>query len=139
MVRITVHEANVLSVGNDLDDVARKQRSFAPCSPGPMKNRATLKMSTASDQCQPIAQRLRLAAPEFDGFVWPHHPSFVIRMQVDRNVAKCSTPFHHVGVIVRVGNGDGRDSAQSVDRFDQGFIQKRNAVPQNVAMRCSQK
>ena len=39
---------------------------------------------------------------------------------------------------MRVGDGDGRDAAHRLDRLDHGFIEQRQAVPQDVGLRRAQ-
>src|ERR1700722_2340351 len=35
---------------------------------------------------------------------------------------------------MRMGDGDGGDTAQCLDRLDNGFVQQRNTVPQDVGL-----
>src|SRR2546429_4756688 len=58
VVRVAVHEADVLAVGYDLDDIAAQQRPFSTDRTGPMQDRATLKVSATANERQAVAESL---------------------------------------------------------------------------------
>ncbi len=54
------------------------------------------------------------------------------------NAAECLAPFHHGRVVVRMRDCDALDPAHGVDHLDRGAFDQRDAVPQNIAVRCAQ-
>src|SRR5207248_2612495 len=93
-----------------------------------------VKMPAATYQSQALGQRPRLAVPEHDSLVWPHHPLAVGGVQVDRNTTESPAPLDHAGIVMGVGNGDGRYATHRLERLNHCFIDQRQAVPQNVSL-----
>ena len=56
-------------------------------------------------------------------------------MQVDGNSPERLAPLHHRSVILRVGDRDRRDAAQSLQHIDCGVVDQGKTLPQHVACR----
>ncbi len=52
MVRVAVHEADVLAVWHNLEDVGRQQSTLSVCPARPMQDRAALEVTAAANQRQ---------------------------------------------------------------------------------------
>src|SRR5262249_55094528 len=59
-------------------------------------------------------------------------------VQMDGNAAEGAAPFHHRGVVMRVGDGDAGEPAERLHDLDGGGIDERDAVPQNIAFGSAQ-
>jgi len=57
-------------------------------------------------------------------------------MKKDRRVAEGPAPLNHRCVIVWVRDGNCVDTTECVDRRPGVSVEERNAVPQNVSLRC---
>jgi hypothetical protein len=68
-----------------------------------------------------------------DHGIGPHDPLPVGGVQMDGHAAEGMAPFHHGGVVVRVGDGDTGEAAEPLHDLDGGGIYERDAVPQDVA------
>src|SRR5258705_9676012 len=78
-------------------------------------------------------QRQSIALPQLDGGVGSHDPLPVGGVQMDGNAAEGAAPFHHRGVVMRVGDRDAGKPAEPLHDLDGGGIDERDAVPQNIA------
>jgi hypothetical protein len=54
------------------------------------------------------------------------------RVQVDRHSSERAAPLNHRGVVVRVGDRDGRNPAEPIQQVDGRFVDQGDAVPQHV-------
>ena len=135
VVRITVHEADVLPIRNNLNNIAGQKRSPPSASATPVQDGSTLEMATAADQSQPVAQGVRLAIPVDDGWIGTHDPLPVGGMEVNRRISESAAPLDHARIVVRMGDGEGRKAAHCLDCLNQCLIEQRDAIPEDVA-RC---
>jgi hypothetical protein len=78
-------------------------------------------------------ERQSIALPQLDGGVGPHDPLPVGGVQMDGNAAEGAAPFHHRGVVMRVGDRDAGKPAEPLHDLDGGGIDERDAVPQDIA------
>src|SRR5215813_3860424 len=58
---------------------------------------------------------------------------------MDRYIPECSAPLHERRVEVRMRDSDGAQSAECVDQGDRGIIDQRDAIPQDVPLKRTQK
>src|SRR4029453_14671297 len=58
-------------------------------------------------------------------------------MKVDRDAAERAAPFHHCCIEVRVRYTDNLQATERIDQRDRRRVQHRNAVPQNISIRCT--
>src|SRR5260221_134313 len=68
----------MLPVGDDLNDVARQQRTRPVSALFPVQNRAALEVTTTANERQLVTQALGFADPGDDGLVRSHHPLPVV-------------------------------------------------------------
>jgi anaerobic magnesium-protoporphyrin IX monomethyl ester cyclase len=95
VVRIAVHEADMLAVRRDLDDVARQQRATAIGSARPAEDCSPLEMSATANQRQIVGERFGFAFPEDDRVVRPHHARAVGGVEIDGDASKSAAPLDH--------------------------------------------
>src|SRR5437879_2720138 len=53
VIGVGVHEADVLAVSDNLDDVAGQQRPLAACAALPVQHRAAIEVTATANECQP--------------------------------------------------------------------------------------
>ncbi len=131
-VRVAAHEGDELAVGNHLHDVAGQKRAAPPRALRPMQHRAAGEMAAAADERHAARERKRIAVPELDRRVGPHHPFAVGGVQMNGRVERMR-PFDHRRIIMRMRDGDADEAAEPLDDGDRGLVEERDAVPQHVA------
>ncbi|MDB5388468.1 MAG: hypothetical protein JWM11_4114 [Planctomycetaceae bacterium] len=85
----------MLSIGDNLNDVAGQEGSLVASAVFPMQDNTTFEVAATANQCQPLAQRFRFAVPESNDLIWPHDPLAVSSMQLNRDAAESPAPFNH--------------------------------------------
>src|ERR1700730_18030348 len=73
-VRVTVEEADIAAVRDDLERVAGEERATALRARHPMEGGAPREMPAAANHRYALDEWLCLSLPEDDGIVGPHHP-----------------------------------------------------------------
>src|SRR5579864_5166665 len=131
-VRVAAHEGDEFAVGYHLHDVAGQERAVAVAALRPMQHRAAGKMAAGADQRDAVGKLERIAVPEFDRRIGPHHPLAIGGMKVDRRIEGVR-PFDHRRIIMRVRNSDADQSAETFDDLKGRLVEQRDAVPQHVA------
>ena len=73
-----------------------------------------------------------------DHRIRPHDPLPIGGVQMDGGPAEGVAPLHHRGIVVRMGDRDGGDAAETSHDLNRGFIDEGDAVPEDVADRRAQ-
>src|SRR5437762_12683908 len=99
-IRVAAHKTDVAAVLRHGDDVARKQRAFAPATAGrcgPVQHRAAFEMSAAIDEREAVPKREGCSFPKLNArsrVRGTHDPFAVGSVQKDLRV-KTVGPFDH--------------------------------------------
>ena len=139
-IRIAVHETDVPAIGAHLGHVAGHQRTASLFAGSPMQYLKSAEMAANADEREVVIQAMRLALPEHNYGIRILYPFAVGFVQIDGNAAECATPFDHTGIVMRMGNRNGRQSTERLHKLDGARINQTDAVPQNSAvLRLQQK
>src|SRR4051794_38341538 len=94
-------------------------------------------MPAAADERQTAPRhRFRtIALPEGNRLVGTGNPGAVVGMKEHRHATAGAAPLRHPGEEVRVGDGDRRQTAPTLDLVDRVVIDEADAVPQHIAGR----
>src|SRR5450755_1003204 len=92
-------------------------------------------MASTTDQLQAAGKIQSFSMPEADAIVGAHHPSLVVRVNINIDISKSAAPFHHARVIVRVRDRYRGGPAQAFDAVDGCVVQQADAIPQNISRR----
>src|SRR5579871_85128 len=137
-VRNAAHEREGLAIQVRDGHVGRAHRSLAPRSGRPVKHRSTGEMPAATDQRDALLQLEAFALPELDAAIRLPHPFGVVRMKMHRHISERSAPINKRRVEVRMRNGDGAQSAKSVNQRDRSVVDQGDAIPEDVPFRRTQ-
>ena len=91
-------------------------------------------MAANANESEIVVQPMRLAFPEHDRGIRILHPFAFRLVQIDGNAAERATPFDHAAVIMRMGNGDGSQTAERFHQPDGAGIKQADAIPQDSAI-----
>ena len=104
-----------------------------------MQHRSAGEVPAAADQRDTFQQFEFLALPELDAVVRPPHPLSIVGVEIDGYAAEGPAPIDKRRVEVRMRNGDGTQSAKPVDQRHCGVVDQRDAIPEDVSFRGTQK
>src|SRR5438046_5245212 len=65
------------------------------------------------------------------------HPLGIVGMEMDGDIPKRTTPVDQRRVEMRMRNRDSVQPAKPVDQGDRGVIDQRDAIPQDIPLRCA--
>src|SRR4029078_10224266 len=99
----------------------------------PLRHPSAGEVAAATHQGYAASKRQGIALPQADAWIRPHDPLPVGGVQVNGSAAEGMAPLHHRGIVVRMGDGDGGNAAETLHDLDRGGIDERDAVPQEVA------
>lgn len=129
------HEADPAPVLDNGDGVARQQRTAAGGARGPVQHCGTVEV--AADPCQgDPGDGLDVVVEQLDAGRGPLNPLLVRARDQDTGIE--SLGELDVGAVeVRVGHTDRVDTAQGGDSPLRVVVEQRDAVPQHIAVRCT--
>ena len=99
----------------------------------PVEHLAAGKMAAATHQRHGVVDGKRFARPEADRRRRALDPLALGLVEIDGNAAEGVAPLDHGRVVVRVGDGDGREAAAFVHLGDGLVGDQADAIPQHVA------
>lgn len=137
-VRNAAHEREGFAIQVRDGHVGRAHHPLAPRSGRPMQHRSTGEMPAPADQRDTLLQLESFALPELDAAIRLPHPFGVVGVKMHRHIPERSAPINKRRVEVRMRNGDGAQSAKSVDQGDRRVVDQGDAIPEDVPFRRTQ-
>src|SRR4051794_20698930 len=89
------------------------------------------------DQRDTFEQFESLALPKLDAAVRLPHPLGIVGMEMDGDIPKRTTPVDQRRVEMRMRNRDSVQPAKPVNQGDRCVIDQRDAIPQDIPLRCA--
>src|SRR5207342_2879704 len=129
---IAAHEGKPFAVLGDGQNISRANDAAAARSSRPVNDGAARKVPAAADQSDAIPKLKRATLPQLDRRPFPHDPFLIGGMEMDR-AAESLRPFIHRRVEMRVRDRDRFQAPEALDETHCRGIERRNAVPEQVA------